>query len=93
MSAQEQQEPMSRHEAFLRADWVDAFVPDLEFDRSRQCQHAGWLASVQATADYYLSRAWTVGGLAAFTFGERRSEYGSLPQTATILLRVVTGIL
>ena len=28
--AQEQQEPVARQEAFLRADWQDAFVQDLE---------------------------------------------------------------
>jgi hypothetical protein len=44
---------------------------------------------VQATADYYLSRAWTVGGLASFTFGTRRSEFGSLPQAGGILPRLV----
>ena len=65
---------MSRHEAFLRADWVDAFMPDLELTALANVNMQDGSALVQATADYYLSRAWTVGGLAAFTFGERRSD-------------------
>jgi hypothetical protein len=44
---------------------------------------------MQVTADYYLSRAWTVGGLASFTLGGRRSEFGSLPQTGSVLVRLV----
>ena len=44
---------------------------------------------VQVTADYYMSRAWTVGGLVGFTYGGRRSEFGSLPQSASGLIRIV----
>ena len=87
--AQDQQQPESRHTAFLRADWVDAFVPDLELTALANVDLQDGSGLVQATADYYLSRAWTVGGLASFTFGTRRSEFGSLPQAGSILLRVV----
>jgi hypothetical protein len=68
---------VSRHSAFLRAGWVDAFVPNLD---------------LTALADYHLSNAWTVGGLASFTYGGRRSEFGSLMQAGSILLRIVRYI-
>jgi hypothetical protein len=87
--AQDQQVPMSRHSAFLRADWVDAFVPDLELTALANVDLEDGSGLVQATADYYLSRTWTVGGLASFTYGTRRSEFGSLPQSGSILLRLV----
>jgi hypothetical protein len=87
--AQDQQVPMSQHSAFLRADWVDAFVPDLELTALANIDLQDGSGLVQATADYYLSRAWTIGGLASFTFGTRRSEFGSLPQSGSILLRLV----
>jgi hypothetical protein len=87
--AQDQQEPMSQHSAFLRADWVDAFVPDLELTALANVDLEDGSGLVQATADYYLSRTWTVGGLASFTFGTRRSELGSLPQAGSVLLRLV----
>lgn len=87
--AQDQQEPMSRHTAFLRADWVDAFVTDLELTALANVDLQDGSGLVQATADYYLSRRWTVGAQASFTFGTRHSEFGSLPQAGGILLRVV----
>lgn len=87
--ALDQQEPMSQHSAFLRADWVDAFVPDLEITALAGVDLQDGSGLVQATADYYLSRNWTVGGLASFTYGTRRSEFGSLPQAGGILLRLV----
>jgi hypothetical protein len=68
---------------------VDAFVPDLELTAlgSVDLQDGSGLA--QATADYYLSRAWTVGGLVTFTFGGRHSDFGSLPQAGGVLFRLV----
>jgi hypothetical protein len=87
--ALDQQEPLSRHTAFLRADWVDAFVPDLEMTALANVNLLDGSGLVQATADYYVSRAWTVGGLIGFTFGGRHSEFGSLPQSASILIHVM----
>ena len=87
--AQDQEEPETRHSAFLRADWTDAFVTDLELTALANVNVQDGSGLVQATADYYLSRAWTVGGLASFTFGGRRSEFGSLPQAGGILVRLV----
>jgi hypothetical protein len=87
--ALDQEQPLSQHSAFLRADWVDAFVPDLELTALANVDLEDGSGLVQATADYYLSRTWTVGGLASFTFGTRRSEFGSLPVAGSILLRLV----
>ena len=87
--AQDQEEPETRHSAFLRADWTDAFVTDLELTALATINVQDGSALVQGTADYYLSRAWTVGGQVSFTFGGRRSEFGSLPQAGGILVRLV----
>ena len=87
--AQDQQEPETRHSAFVRADWTDAFVTDLEITALANVNLQDGSGLVQATADYYLSSAWTIGGQASVTFGGRRSEFGSLPQAAGILLRLV----
>lgn len=87
--ALDQEQPVSRNTAFLRADWVDAFVPDLEVTALANVDLQDGSGLVQVTADYYLSRAWTVGGLVSFTFGARRSDFGSLPQAGGILLRLV----
>jgi len=42
----------------------------------------------QGSADYYLSDLWTIGALVSGTVGGRRSNFGSLPQAASLLLSV-----
>jgi hypothetical protein len=90
--ALDQQDPVSRHSAFLCADWVDAFVPDLELTALATISLLDGSGLVQGTADYHLSNAWSVGGLASFTYGGRHSEFGSLPQAGSVLLRLVRYI-
>jgi hypothetical protein len=85
--AQDQQEPTSRHAAFLRWDWQDAFVTDLELTALATVNLQDGSAFAQGTAEYHLSRAWTIAGLVSGTLGGRRSEYGSLPGLASVLLR------
>ena len=87
--AQDQQEPETRNSAFLRADWVDAFVTDLEITALANINVQDGSGLIQATANYYLSRAWTIGAQATLTFGGRRSEFGSLPQAGGFLVQVV----
>jgi hypothetical protein len=86
--AQDQQQPLSRQSAFLRAAWTDAFVHDLDLTALANIDLQDGSGLLQATADYYLSRVWTIGAQASLTFGTRRSEFGSLPQAGGILLRV-----
>ncbi len=87
--ALDQRQPISQHSGFLRADWVDAFVPDLELTALTNLDLQDRSGLVQVTADYYLSRVWTIGGLASFSFGTRHSDFGSLPQAGGVLLRLV----
>ena len=77
---------------FLRANWVDAFVPYLDLTAIANVSLTDGSGFVQANADYYLSEHWTIGALGSFTFGGRRSGYGSLPQVGSILLRIVRYI-
>jgi hypothetical protein len=85
--AQDQQEPMSRHSAFLRLDWQDAFVRDLELTALATVNLQDASGFVQATAEYHLSRAWTIAGQLSGTYGGQHSEYGSLPTIGSVLLR------
>jgi hypothetical protein len=43
---------------------------------------------LQLSADYTISDAWTVGALTVANLGPRRSDFGSLPQAASVQLRV-----
>ena len=87
--ALDQQVPVARHSAFLRADWVDAFVPKLELTGFINVDAYDGSSLVQLAADYYVSNAWTVGAQATGNLGAIRSEYGSLPQSASLLLKLV----
>jgi hypothetical protein len=86
--ALEQQEPISEHAIFLRADWVDAFIPKLEITGFINTDLYDGSSLVQLGADYYLSNAWTVRALADADLGRKHSDFGSLPQAASILFKV-----
>jgi hypothetical protein len=86
--ALDQQQPVTRHSLFLRADWVDAFVPRLELVGFIDTDLHDGSSLVQVSADYYLSDRWTIGALVLGTLGGRRSDFGSLPQAASLLLSV-----
>jgi hypothetical protein len=80
---------VARHTAFVRVNWVDAFVPKLELTALATLDLYDGSGSAQLTADYYLTDAWTIGALAAGNFGSARSDFGSLPTAASVLLKIV----
>jgi len=87
--ALDQQEPISEHSLFLRADWVDSFVPKLELIGFIDTDLYDGSSLAQVEADYYLSNSWTVGGLVVADIGRKHSDFGSLPQAASVLLKLV----
>lgn len=86
--AADQEEPVNRNNLFLREDWRDAFVRDLHLTSFVLLDLHDGSGLGQMTADYDLSRDWTLGGLVDVNFGSRRSEFGSLPRETSILLKV-----
>ena len=86
--AQDQQEPLSEHSVFLRADWVDAFVPNLELIGFLNTDLYDGSSLMQVEADYYLSNKWTIGGLVIANLGARHSDFGSLPQVGSALFKL-----
>ncbi len=78
---------MAQHTAFLRVDWQDAFVKDLELTALANVDLQDGSGFVQATATYNLSRAWTLSGLVTASYGGRTSDYGSLPVAQMLLMR------
>jgi len=87
--ALEQQQPVSRHSVFLRADCMDAWVPKLELAGFVDVDVHDGSTLMQLSADYYVSDQWTVGALAVGELGGRRSDFGSGPQAAGLLMKVV----
>ncbi|HMK85980.1 MAG TPA: hypothetical protein VK437_08495 [Steroidobacteraceae bacterium] len=86
--ALDQEEPISRNSLFLRADWVDAFIPKLELVGLVAEDFRDGSALLQLGGDYFLSDHWTVGGLVIGYLGSRRSDFGSLPLEGSVLVKV-----
>lgn len=83
-----QQEPMQRNSVFLRADWVDAFVPKLELTAFALVDAGDGSTRWQVEADYAKTDLWSFGVLAGGNTGGRRANYGSLPSETSVLLKV-----
>jgi hypothetical protein len=86
--ALDQGEPAGAHSVFLRINSVDTFIPNLEVTGFVDSDLADRSGLVQLGADYYLSDRWTFGGLITATIGGRRSDFGSLPPAATLLVKI-----
>ncbi|HVO89824.1 MAG TPA: hypothetical protein VMV45_14885 [Casimicrobiaceae bacterium] len=86
--AAERQEPLQRHSLFLRGDWVDFLVPKLELTGFALADATDGSTLWQLEADYARTDLWSFGVLATGTTGGRRSNFGSLPRAASVLLKV-----
>jgi hypothetical protein len=86
--AQDQQVPLARQSTFLRADSVDAFVRNLEISGFINTDIYDGSSLIQASADYYLSRTWTIGVQVNANVGSMHSDFGSLPQRAGALFKL-----
>lgn len=87
--AADQQEPMARGSLFLRADWRDALVRNLNLTSFVDTDLYDGSGLAQLAADYNLSPQWTVGALVDVSFGQRRSNFGSLPQGVAALAKIM----
>ena len=83
-----QQEPVTRHAVFLRADWPDALVSHLELSGFAFVNLYDGSVLTQLAANYYVSRAWTVSAYVSASIGGAHSEYGSLPVASSAILQV-----
>jgi len=86
--ANDQLEPATRHQLFLRAAIPKAF-DRLELDGFSFVSLADGSTLTQVTASYYLSDAWTAAFSASANLGSARSERGSFPQVVSGILQLV----
>lgn len=86
----DRQQPISQHQAFLRADWSEPFhilhfdingyvMTDL-LDGSCTGQFGAW---------YDLSDQWSVGGYVSATTGGKRTDWGSMRGASSAILQLV----
>jgi len=86
--ANDQQEPMTQQQVFVRASWPRAFVTELELTAFAFVDLLDASALTQLSANYYLSDAWTASAYLSANLGQARSERGSLPQRANVIFQV-----
>jgi hypothetical protein len=82
------QDPMTQHEAFLRADWTDAFVKDLELTALAFVNLYDGSSLTQVSASYFLTDTWTIGCYVSGNLGAARSERGSMPQLGSAIVQL-----
>lgn len=86
--ASDQQEPVSQHQLFIRADWPRAFTPDLELGAFAFVSLLDGSVLSQLSASYYLSDAWTASAFVSGNLGDGRTERGSFPQRGNLILQL-----
>lgn len=86
--ANDQQEPMSREEVFLRADRTDAAIRNLEVTAFAFVDLSDGSSLVQVSAGYLASNSWTLAAYLLANVGGGHSEHGSLPQGAGVTVQL-----
>lgn len=86
--ANDQQEPVSEQQLFVRAAWPRAFTPDLELGAFAFVSLLDGSVLSQLSASYYVSDAWTVSAYASGNFGASRTERGSVPERGNAILQL-----
>src|SRR5262249_54742759 len=81
--ANDQQEPVSMHQLFVRASWPRALVSHLELTGFAPIDVTEGSAVVQLSGAYSLTDHWTASVFLSGNFGNGRSERGSFPQLVT----------
>lgn len=86
--AANQQEPLSRREAFASWVWPRAFGQDIRLSGFAVRNLGDQSTFAQAAAAVDISDSWTLNLLLALNVGAPRSEYGSLPQQGRVSLQL-----
>lgn len=86
--ANDQQEPMSRHQLFARVAWPRFLSRDFEVDGFAFVGLIDGSVLSQLSFSDYLSKDWTLAAFISGNFGAPRSERGSFPQAATLTLQI-----
>lgn len=88
--ASDQQQPMSRHQAFVRADWTEPFhVEHTDIAAYVMTNLEDGSSIGQVSFAYDLSDQWSLGVYASGSTGGRKSEWGSLRSAASLVAQVV----
>lgn len=87
--ASDQQQPMARHQLFVRADWVEPFIIEhLDINAFVMTDLHDGSSLGQLAASYDLSDNWSIAAYFGGSIGGRRTEWGSLGNAATATVQI-----
>lgn len=86
--ANDQQEALTRHQAFVRAAWPRAWVSELELSAFAFVDLLDGSVLCQVAASYDLSSRWTASAYLSGNLGAARSEHGSFPERAASIVQL-----
>ncbi len=78
-----------QRQVFVRIDWQDAFVRYLDLGLVSFVNPSDRSALAQLSAQYAISKRWTLGLYASQTFGTAHTEKGSVPWSTNAVLQIV----
>jgi len=83
------QQPMSRHQAFVRADWAEPFhIEHADVNAFVMTNLADGSSIGQFAVSYDLSDYWSLGAYAGASTGGKKSEWGSLRNAGSVLVQI-----
>ncbi|GAA0540768.1 hypothetical protein FHS83_000053 [Rhizomicrobium palustre] len=84
------QQPMSRHQAFVRADWAEPFhIEHADVGAYVMTNLLDGSSIGQISASYDLSDQWSLGIYGSGSIGGRKSEWGSLRGSSSVVVQAV----
>ena len=84
--ASDQEEPLARHQLFVRADFPRTLRHDLDLSAFAFVNLEDGSSLSQLSLSYYLSDALTLSGFLSASLGDRHSERGSYPGSVSAIL-------
>jgi hypothetical protein len=88
--AGDRQDPISQHEVFVRADWVEPFhILHADLNAYVMTNLVDGSSTGQLGASYDFSDYWSVAAFFSATTGGQRSEWGSLRQSTSAIVQIV----
>jgi hypothetical protein len=88
--AGDRQDPISRHQAFVRADWAEPFhIPHADVNGYVMTDLLDGSCTGQLGAWYDLSDHWSAGAYLSATTGGRKTDWGSLRGSNSVIAQLI----
>ena len=88
--AGDRQDPISRHQAFLRTDWIEPFhILHADLNGYVMTDLSDGSCTGQVGASYDFSDYWSFAAYLSGTSGGRKTEWGSVSGASSVIFQIV----